>query len=73
MFYVDGWNTIGVEVISVTVLVHEESHPMFTWFTLRVCVADEASEWCQFIGYGVCSERTQVIEVRVRMCSKYTS
>ena len=50
----------------------QKSHPVSTWFALRVCVADEASEWCGFIGYGVSGEGTQVIAAGVRMCRKYT-
>ena len=46
--------------------------PIAPWFALRVCVADEASEWCGFIGYGVSGEGTQVIPAGVRMCGKYT-
>ena len=72
MVFVYGRNTIGVEIISVPLLVHKESHPVSPWFALRVCVADKASEWCGFIGYGVGSEVTQVIAARVRMCRKYT-
>ena len=72
MVIVYGRNTIGVEIISVPLLVHKESQPVLPWFALRVCVADEASEWCGFIGYGVSSKGTQVIAARVRMCRKYT-
>ena len=72
MLFVYGRNTIGVEIISLPLLVNKECHPVLPWFALRVCVADEASEWCGFIGYGVSSEGTEVISVRVRMCGKYT-
>ena len=72
MIFLYGWKTVGVEIISVPLLVHEESHPVSPWFALRVCVADEASEWCGFIGYGVSGEGTQVIAAGVRMCGKYT-
>ena len=72
MFFVYGRKTIGVKIISVPLLVHKESHTVSAWFALRVCVADEASEWCGFIGYAVTSEGTQVIAARVRMCRKYT-
>ena len=53
MFYVDGRNAIQVDIKSVPLLVNKECHPMFTWLTLRVGVADEASEGCGFLGFGV--------------------
>ena len=56
MFYVDGWNAIGVEVISVPLLVNKECHPVLTRLTSRVFVADEASQECGFFGYDVGSE-----------------
>ena len=56
MFYVDGRNAIGVEVISVTLLVNKECHPVLTRLTLRVCVAEEAGEGRGFLGYGVGSK-----------------
>ena len=52
MSYVDEWNAIGVEVISVPFLVNKECHPVLTRLTLRVCVADEAGEGCGFLWYG---------------------
>ena len=67
MFYVDGRNAIGVEVISVPLLVNKECHSVLTRLTLRVGVADEASEGCGFLGYGVGSKHAQVIALGVWM------
>ena len=66
MFYVDGRNAIGVEVISVPFLVNKECHPVLTRLTLRVCVADKAGE-SGCLGYGVGSKRASVIALRVWM------